>query len=155
MIEYIDNRSTILYNDRISFIQLKKTLMSKILKIVTFVPRKLLNYTKAINTALEAPLGISEKFSALEAYTTKLFGATTGSCGLGKGAADAAEALACKDGVCFFVSCVGCTADTLQIIACWVPGPNITTVVTMPLSWGCKTFVWACKNKTLPWKTGC
>jgi len=129
--------------------------MNQFLQVMTFVPRKAWNYTKAINTAMEAPLGISEKFSALETYITKLFGGTTGSCGLGKGAADAAEALACQDGVCFVVSCIGCTADGLQILACWVPGPNITTLVTMPLSWGCKTFVWACKNKTLPWKGSC
>ena len=129
--------------------------MGKIFQVATFIPRKVWNYTKSINTALEAPLGISEKFSSLETYFTKLFGGTTGSCGLGKGAADAAEAIACQDGVCFVVSCVGCVADGLQLIACWVPGPNVTTLITMPLSWGCKTFVWACKNKTLPWKGGC
>lgn len=59
--------------------------MGKLTKVLTFVPRKAWNYTKSINTALEAPLGISEKFSAMEAYFTKLFGGTTGSCGLGKG----------------------------------------------------------------------
>lgn len=123
--------------------------MSKFLKIVTFVPRKLWNSTKSINTALEAPLGISKKLSEFEVYLTKLIGGTTE-----KGVADAAEAYACKDGVCFVVSCVGCAADGLQIIAFWVPEPNITNLVTVPISWGCKTFVWSCKNKTLPWKGG-
>ena len=129
--------------------------MSKFLKIVTFIPRKAWNYTKAFNVALEAPLGISKKLTDFEVYLTKLIGGTTGACGLGKGAADAAEAYACKDGVCFVVSCVGCAADCLQIVACWVPGPNVTNLVTVPVSWGCKTFVWSCKNKTLPWKGGC
>ena len=129
--------------------------MNKIFQIVTFVPKKIYNYTKALNTALEVPLGVSKKLSDSETYLTKLFGGTTGACGFGKGAADAAEAYACQDGVCFVVSCVGVAADGLQIIACWVPGPNITNLVTMPVSWGCKTFVWSCKNKTLPWKAGC
>ena len=129
--------------------------MGIIIKTATFIPRKLWNYTKALNIALEAPLGISKKLSDLEIYITKLIGGSTGAMGVGKGTADAAEALACKDGVCFVVSCIGVTADGLQILTCWVPGPNITSLVTMPISWGCKTFVWACKNKTLPWTGGC
>ena len=107
--------------------------MNSFIKVVTFVPRKAWNYTKALNTALKAPLGISKKFSDLEIYLTKLIGGTTGACGMGKGVADAA----CSDGVCFVVSCVGCAADSLQILACWVPGPNITNLVTVPISWGC------------------
>ena len=124
--------------------------MKKLVQVVTFIPRKAWNYTKSINIALEAPLAIIEKFSAMIAYMTKLFGCTTGSCDLGKGATDASETLACQDGVYFIVSYIGCTADGLQIFASWIPGPHITTLITMPLSWGCKTFVWAYKNKTLP-----
>lgn len=131
------------------------TTMNSFLRIVSFVPRKVWTYTKSINTALEAPLGISKKLSDFEIYITKLLGGTTGAVGVGKGTVDAAEAFACNDGVCFVVSCVGVAADSLQILACWVPGPNITNLVTVPISWGCKTFVWACKNKTLPWKGGC
>lgn len=58
--------------------------MSKLFQAVTFTSRKVWNYTKVINTALEARLGISEKFSSIEGYSTKLFEATTGSCELGK-----------------------------------------------------------------------
>lgn len=108
--------------------------MNKIFRVATFIPKKVWNYPKAINTALEAPIEISEQFSSLKAYLIKLFGATKGSCGLGKGAANAAEALACQGEVCFMVSCIGYIADDLQILAYWVPGPNIITVVTMPLS---------------------
>jgi hypothetical protein len=94
--------------------------MNKLIQGIAYVPKKIWNYTKAINTALEAPLGISEKFSSLEAYVyvTKLFGSTTGCCGLRKDATDAAEALACQGGVCFVISCIDCTADGLQILAC-------------------------------------
>jgi len=128
---------------------------SSLVKVVTFIPRKVYNYTKSFNIFLEAPLGISNKLSDFEVYVTKLLGGTTGACGFGKGVVDAAEAWACQDGVCFVVSCIGCGADTLQMIACWVPGPNITNLVTVPVSWGCKTFVWSCKNKKLPWNAGC
>ena len=72
--------------------------------------------------------------SDFETYITKLFGGTTGACGIGKGTADAAEAFACQDSVCFTVSCIGVAADVLQVTACWVPGPNITTLLTMPIS---------------------
>lgn len=129
--------------------------MYSFVKVVTFIPRKAWNYTKSLNTLLEAPAGFSKKMSDFEKYITKLIGGTTGAMGVGKGAADAAEAIACQDGVCFIVSCVGVTADGLQMLASWAPGPNITTLITMPISAGCKTFVWACKNKTLPWKGGC
>ena len=76
-------------------------------------------------------------------------------CPFGKGAADAAVAYACDDGVCFVVSCVGYGIDALQFRASFAPGPNITTVVTLPISVACKTFVMVCKNQILLWKKGC
>jgi hypothetical protein len=129
--------------------------MNKVFRIITFVPRKLFNYTKGINKLLEAPIAIEAKWSAFEEWCTKMFGSTTGGVLFGKGASDAAVAYACKDGVCFVVSCVGCVADALQFIASFAPGPNVTVIVTLPISAGCKTFVWACKNQTLPWNAGC
>jgi hypothetical protein len=84
-----------------------------------------------------------------------MFGGTSSRILFGKGASDAAVADACDDGVCFMVSCVGCGFDTLHFLASFVPGPNITTVVTLHLSAACKVFVWSCKNQTLPWKSGC
>jgi hypothetical protein len=48
--------------------------MSNLVRVVTFIPRK----AKSINIALESPLGIKEKFFAMETYMTKLFGDTTG-----------------------------------------------------------------------------
>lgn len=69
---------------------------------------------------------------------------------MGKGVVDGLEALACNDGICAAVSGVACLADGLQIIASMVPGPNITTCITFPVSWGCKSFVWFCKKSKLP-----
>lgn len=66
---------------------------------------------------------------------TNSTGATTG------GALDAAEAFACGDAVCFVVSCVGLSADYLQVIASFVPGPNVTALVRTSISVGCKVFV--------------
>ena len=129
--------------------------MNKFVKVVTFVPRKIWNYTKSLNNILEAPIAIEAKWTAFEEWCTKIFGTTSAGVLFGKGASDAAIAYACDDGVCFVVSCVGCGADVLQFLASFVPGPNITAIVTLPVSAACKTFVWACKNQTLPWKAGC
>lgn len=128
---------------------------SKTLKIITFVPRKIFNYTNNINKALEAPTAIGNKMSDFEKWITKLFGTTTSSGLLARGSVDAAEAYACNDGVCFYVSCVGMMFDALGMVANFVPGPNITQVITLPGSTFCKVFVLNCKNKTLPWKGGC
>lgn len=125
--------------------------MIEYLKTASWPFRKVYNYTKSINTALEAPTMIKESTNKGFIYVTKLSGATTGAAGAAKGTADALEALACQDGVCFVVSCIGTTADTLQIIASFVPGPNVTALVTTPISVGCKVFVWCCKKSKLPW----
>lgn len=103
--------------------------MNSLIKVFTFPARKLWNYTKSFNTLLEAPSGIKKSVDKGFNYITKVSGATTGACGVGKGAADAAEALTCQDGVCFIVSCVGITADSLQILASFVPDPNVITLV--------------------------
>lgn len=52
------------------------------------------------------------------------------------------ETVACQDGICAFVSAVDIGADGLQICT---PGPNLTVIVTMPISVGC------CKRYKLPW----
>ena len=130
-------------------------MIRKLFQLVTYVPRKAWNVTKNVNKVLEAPVAIEGKFSAFESWVTKMFGSTSAGALFGKGASDAAIAFACDDGVCFYVSCVGCCFYTLQFMSSFVPGPNITTVVTLPVSVACKTFVYACKNEKLPWKTGC
>jgi hypothetical protein len=125
--------------------------MSKLIKQATWPIRKIYNYTKGINDALQAPTVVGDTAKEVFEYTTKVVGATTGAAGAAKGSSDALEALACQDGVCFVVSCVGTVADTLQIIASFVPGPNVTVLVTTPISVGCKVFVWCCKKSKLPW----
>lgn len=54
---------------------------------------------------------------------------------------DFLEAVACQDGICAFVSGVGLVADGLQICTPFIPGPNVTAIVTMPVSVGCKVFI--------------
>ena len=102
---------------------------------------KVYNSVKGINNRLESPFKV----------ITKITGATTGAAGAVKGTADAIEALACQDGICFVVSCVGTAADSLQICASFVPGPNMTSLVTTPISMGCKVFVWCCRGSKIPW----
>lgn len=126
-----------------------------VVKVVTFVPKKIYNYTDSINKLIEAPIAIGNQWTTFQKWVTKVFGGTTGGILFGKGASDAAIAYACDDGVCFAVSCIGCGFDALQFIASFAPGPNVTVVVTLPVSAACKTFVMACKHQKLPWKTAC
>ena len=115
--------------------------------VVMFVPNKLIAINENVNKIINLPTNVDKTFT----YVTKVTGATTGAAGAAKGTADLAEAIACQDGICAFVSAVGVTADGLQICTSFIPGPNVTTVVTMPVSVGCKVFVWCCKRSKLPW----
>ena len=115
--------------------------------VVMFVPNKLIAINENVNKIINLPTNADKTFT----YVTKVTGATTGAAGAAKGTVDLAEAIACQDGVCAFVSAVGVAADGLQICTSFIPGPNVTAVVTMPVSVGCKVFVWCCKKSKLPW----
>lgn len=121
--------------------------LSTVKKVVMFVPNKIISINKNIDKIIELPENTDKFFT----YVTKVTGATTGAVGAAKGSVDLVEAIACKDGICAVVSAVGVAADTLQICASFVPGPNLTSVVTTPISVGCKVFVWCCKKSKLPW----
>lgn len=108
---------------------------------------------KSFNHTCSNAAGITDSAQKTYTHLTKLAGATAGSAGLGKGAVDFAEAVSCGDRVCATVSAVGCVADGLCLVTNFIPGANVTTVVTIPVSVGCKTFVWCCKRAKLPW--GC
>ena len=116
-------------------------------KVVFFIPQKIITINRNVNKIINLPETAEQSF----VYVTKVTGATTGAAGAAKGAVDFAEALVCQDGICAFVSAVGVAADGLQICASFIPGPNVTTIVTMPVSTGCKIFVWCCKKSKLPW----
>ena len=79
------------------------------------------------------PLPAKESSTKLYEFITKLIGASAGGVG-----------------VCSVVSYVGVAADGLQVAASFVFGPNLITVVTLPISVGCKIFGWACKKSKLP-----
>ena len=95
---------------------------------------------------------ISDTADKTLTYVTKVTGVSTGAAGAEKGTVDMLEAIACQDGVCAVVSGIGVCADGLSIAASFIPGPNVTTVVTVPISVGCKVFVYCCKKvKKMPW----
>lgn len=121
------------------------------IKVISNCAVRSWNFIVGINLQSIQLVGVGEKLGEGGKVVSKIAGATAGSAGLAKGSVDFAEALACQDGICATVSAIGCTADTLQIIASFVPGPNITAVITTPLSVGCKVFVWCCKKSKLPW----
>ena len=116
-------------------------------KAIMFIPNKLTSINNSVNTIIDLP----DKAEKIFNYITKVVGATTGSAGAAKGAVDYAEAVACQDGVCATISAIDVAADSLQICTSFIPGPNVTAVVTMPISIGCKVFVWCCKKSKLPW----
>ena len=116
-------------------------------KVIMFVPDKLIAINRNANKIINFPETADKTFT----YVTKVTGATTGVAGVSKGSVDFAEAIACQDGVCAVVSAIGVAADGLQICTSFIPGPNITAVVTIPVSVGCKVFVWCCKKSKLPW----
>ena len=112
-----------------------------------FVPNKLISINKSIDKIINLPDTADRTFT----YITQVTGATTGATGAAKGTVDFAEAVACQDGICATVSAIGVAADGLQICTSFIPGPNVTAIVTMPVSIGCKVFVWCCKKSKLPW----
>lgn len=71
---------------------------------------------------------------------------TVGSASLVKGTFDIAEDLVCQDYVCLTIDCIGVCADVLTIATSFIPGPNVTSVVTIPVSTSCKFFRWCCQR---------
>ena len=61
-------------------------------------------------------VGVGDKLSEGGKIVSKIVAATTGSAGLAKGGVDLAEAIACQDGICAFVSGIGCAADPAFIV---------------------------------------
>lgn len=116
-------------------------------KFIMYLPNKVIVINKNVDKIVTFPEKVDKSFT----YLSKLTGASTGAAGAAKGTVDLAEALACQDGICALVSGVGVAADCLQICASFIPGPNVTSIVTMPISVGCKAFVWCCKRSKLPW----
>ena len=107
-----------------------------------------------INQSTDNMVKISETADKTLTYVTKVTGISTGAAGAAKGTVDMLEAIACQDGICAVVSGIGVCADSLSIAASFIPGPNVTTIVTVPVSVGCKVFVYCCKKaKKMPW--GC
>ncbi len=101
---------------------------------------------KNINDSTDSMVRISDTADKTLTYVTKVTGVSTGAAGAAKETVDMLEAIACQDGVCAVVSGIGVCADGLSIAASFIPGPNITTVVTLPVSVGCKVFVYCCKK---------
>jgi hypothetical protein len=108
-------------------IVIQKMVLPILKKVLMFVPNKLISISNNVNKVINLPETADKTFT----YVTKVTGATTGAAGVAKGSADLVEAIACQDGICAVVS----------------------TIVTLPISVGCKVFVWCCKRSKLPWGT--
>lgn len=113
-----------------------------------------LNIVKNINNSTDNMVKISSTADQTLTYVTKVAGATTGAAVEAKGSVDMLEALACQDGVCALISGIGVCADGLSMAASFIPGTNVTTLITVPVFVDCKVFVYCCKKaKKMPW--GC
>jgi len=112
---------------------------------------RLIQIVKNINDSTGNLAKITEKADKTLNYVTKATGVSVGSAGVAKGTSDLVEAVVCEDNVCAVVSGIGVCADTLSIAASFIPGPNVTTIITVPISVGCKVFVYCCKKSRLPW----
>lgn len=105
-----------------------------------------MNFIGNINDYAIKVAGVGDKFSDTEKMISKYLAANTGAAGLGKGISDTLEAIKCQDGTRAVISGIGCMADSVQILASFVPGPNLTFYLTSPVSLTCKVFVWCCKR---------
>lgn len=93
---------------------------------------------KSINDSTDNLIKISDIADKILTYVTKVTGVSTGAAGVAKGTVDMLETMACQDGGCALVSGVGVCADGLSMAASFIPGPNVRTIVTVPVSVGCK-----------------
>lgn len=115
---------------------------------------RIVTTVKNINDSTDNMVKISETADKTLTYVTKVTGVSVGSAGAAKGTVDMLEAVACQDGVCAVVSGIGVCTDGLSMATSFIPGPNVTTVITVPISVGCKVFVYCWKRaKKMPW--GC
>jgi hypothetical protein len=113
---------------------------------------RLVQTVKNINDSTDRMVRISDTADKTLTYVTKITGVSTGAAGAAKGTVDMLEAVAWQDGVCAVVGGIGVCADGLSMAASFIAGPNVTTVVTVPISVGCKVFVDCCKKaKKMPW----
>jgi hypothetical protein len=109
----------------------------------------LINANTTVTNALKGTEWVEKKGTLLQ----KTIATSTGAMGAAKGTVDLVEDLVCQDYVCFAVDCIGILADGFTCFTSFIPGPNVTSVVTIPVSLACKTFRWCCKRAELPF--GC
>lgn len=118
-------------------------------RVVMFIPNKLTTINSDINQIISFPEKVDKTFT----YFTKVTGVTTGAAAVAKGSVGLTKVITCSDGdgVCAVVLAIGIIADGLQICTSFILGPNLTNIVTIPISVGCKMFIWYCKRSKLPW----
>ena len=63
-----------------------------------------------------------------------------------KGTIDVIKSVACQDGICAIISDIGVCAEGLSMATSFLPGPNVTLVITVLISVSCKFFVFCCKR---------
>jgi hypothetical protein len=115
--------------------------------VIMYLPNKVIQ----MNSFAGSVAGLPTKVDKILTFWTKLIGATTGTAGIAKGTSDVMVALKDCDHVCAVISGIGVSADMLQVATTFVSGPNVTMVLTTPISVGCKTFVWCCRRGKLFW----
>jgi hypothetical protein len=116
-------------------------------KVITFVPRFLVGLNESVSKVAQ----VADKTDKGFTFATKAFGATSSTMGIGAGSVQMIDAVVRCDYLCATVTGVGLVADCIQLATCCLPGANMTTLATLPVSAGCKTFVLCCKLMKFPW----
>jgi hypothetical protein len=71
---------------------------------------------------------------------SKTVATTVGGASLIKGTGDIVQDLVYQDYVYLTVDCIGVCANVLTVLTSFVPGPNVTSVITIPALTSCKFF---------------
>lgn len=94
---------------------------------------------------------ISETTNKTLIYMNKITDFLAGNTGATKSTVGMLEAVTCQDGLCAVVSGIKVCADSLSMTVFFIFGSNITTSITVPVSFGSKVFVYCCKKtKKIP-----
>ena len=79
-------------------------------------------------------------------YVTKVNCVSTGIAGTAKVTVNKLQAVTFQDGVCEIISNIGIYTDGFSIVTSFIPVPNVTTIVTVPVWFGYNIFVYCYKK---------
>lgn len=89
---------------------------------------------------------IIKQSSIFDNEISQILGIGVGLNGIQDGIEDAVKSYIKGNKVCCAISVVGICADAIQVVASTTPAAKTTLIITLPISTGCKSFVWYCNS---------